>query len=249
MIKQLPFILFLLIVCTTLNAQSEEVLIRADKMPYFPGCAHLDVDSETKRQCSNLEVVNFLSSNLEYPDTAKTYAIEGAVIVSFIIDENGIVTDPYLIRDIGGGCGAEALRVINMMPKWEAGMHDNKKVKIKLNLPIQFKLKDELEIASKYKIIWGDLEKETATKNELRGNIPNDIIILNESGEEVKMNNLTFSFEKKKKYLEEGSSGAITKEMRKVVRKVRKDGVFTLTITIQDDGELIDLERQFTVVN
>jgi len=83
----------------------------------------------------------FLLNNLNYPDTARDAGIEGTVYVSFVIEKDGSVSNAKVVRDIGGGCGREALRVVNLMPKWNPGQQKGKAVRCQFILPVSFTLK------------------------------------------------------------------------------------------------------------
>lgn len=60
--------------------------------------------------------------------------------VTFVVEKDGSITNPRIIRDIGGGCGDEVLRVVNAMPKWKPGKNRGKSVRVQFNLPVSFKL-------------------------------------------------------------------------------------------------------------
>ena len=62
----------------------------------------------------------------------------GRVIVSFVINENGQVTDPEVLRRVDKDLDKEAIRIIKSMPRWTPGEHKGKKVKVRLTLPVQF---------------------------------------------------------------------------------------------------------------
>ena len=98
-------------------------------MPEFPG--------------GQEALTKYLQSQVKYPPLALEARIKGKVYVSFIVNKKGTVTDVKLLRGIGGGCDEEALRVVKAMPKWKPGRIQGKKVNIKYNLPIHFKLKEE----------------------------------------------------------------------------------------------------------
>ncbi|WP_338763232.1 energy transducer TonB [Bernardetia sp. ABR2-2B] len=85
----------------------------------------------------------YISENLNYPALAKRENIKGKVIVSFVIDKNGEITDVKAKNDIGGGCAAEAERVIRNSPKWNPAKQRGKTVKTRLTIPIIFKLEKE----------------------------------------------------------------------------------------------------------
>jgi TonB family protein len=82
----------------------------------------------------------YLSANLGYPTTARRKGIEGTVIVSFVVNTDGTVSDFELFRGIGGGCDEEALRIVKNSPKWTPGMQDGKVVRTRMGLPIKFML-------------------------------------------------------------------------------------------------------------
>ncbi|HKK43986.1 MAG TPA: M56 family metallopeptidase [Balneolaceae bacterium] len=80
-----------------------------------------------------------LQEKIQYPETARKAGIEGRVIVQFIVDEEGNVENPQIIRGIGGGCDKEALRVVKQA-KFKPGRQHGKAVKVQYSLPIVFKL-------------------------------------------------------------------------------------------------------------
>ncbi|MCQ2326506.1 MAG: energy transducer TonB [Bacteroidales bacterium] len=85
-------------------------------------------------------LMDFLSKNIKYPEAAKEQGIEGRVFVTFVVEKNGSVNNVKVVRDIGGGCGEEAARVVKMMPKWKPGKQNGKVVRTQFNLPIKFSL-------------------------------------------------------------------------------------------------------------
>lgn len=83
---------------------------------------------------------SYLSANLGYPTTARRKGIEGTVIVAFIVNTDGTVSDFELLRGIGGGCDEEAIRIVKNSPKWTPGMQDGQAVRTLMRLPINFTL-------------------------------------------------------------------------------------------------------------
>ena len=61
--------------------------------------------------------------------------------VTFVIEKDGSIANAKVLRDIGGGCGQEALRVVKSMPKWKPGRQHGNAVRVQFNLPISFNLK------------------------------------------------------------------------------------------------------------
>lgn len=82
----------------------------------------------------------FLGKNMKYPAKARRMDIQGSVFVSFVIDKNGNISDPQIIKGISAECDEEAIRVVKLMPPWKPGKQNGKPVKCRFVLPIKFKL-------------------------------------------------------------------------------------------------------------
>ena len=76
---------------------------------------------------------------VRYPEAAREAGIQGRVIVQFIVDEHGRVTDPHVMRGIGGGCDEEAVNAIRQA-RFSPGRQRGEAVSVKMSLPITFKL-------------------------------------------------------------------------------------------------------------
>ena len=81
-----------------------------------------------------------IQKKIKYPEIARKAGVEGRVIIQFIVDESGNVSEPAVVRGIGAGCDEEALRVVREA-KFKPGKQRGKSVKVKMSLPITFKLK------------------------------------------------------------------------------------------------------------
>ena len=243
----------LLLVCLTslgLFGQDDNRFTRVDaeQMPYFPGCGAYEDNSEDKRKCSNLALVTFIAQNIEYPELAKQSGLEGTVYVGFVVDKEGKVGQTEVLRDIGEGCGEAALAVLRSMPLWEPARHLGEAVAVKLNLPIQFFMKDEEpDQNASYKINWGLLTNKEVSKEDLVNNLDKKVVVRDPFGNAIPVSNLRFSFEKKRKFYEAQSTGSITKDMKKVVKKAKKGGVFVLTATLQEEGKFRDIVRVYAI--
>lgn len=82
-----------------------------------------------------------LQKNIRYPEMARKAGIEGRVIVQFIVNEQGEVENPKVIRGIGGGCDEEALRAVQNV-KFKPGRQRGKPVRVQYSLPVIFKLQN-----------------------------------------------------------------------------------------------------------
>ena len=85
-------------------------------------------------------LMKFLSENVKYPAEAQAEGIQGRVVVSFVVKKNGKLSDAQVVTSVAPSLDAEALRVVNLMPKWKPGRSGGKKVDVMYHIPITFKL-------------------------------------------------------------------------------------------------------------
>lgn len=85
----------------------------------------------------------YISTNLKYPQEAMDKGIQGTVIVAFVVERNGSISEVRTLRGIGGGCDEEAVRVVQGMPDWTPGKQGGKAVRVRFNLPIRYRLQEE----------------------------------------------------------------------------------------------------------
>ena len=126
-------ILFLFLVSTSAyqhaEAQSEVPFTNVEKMPEFPG--------------GLIEMYKYVYSNQKYPIEAKAQGITGQVLVQFVVQANGEITDAKVVRGIGYGCDEEAKRVVlsmNEKHRWIPGSHNGRAVPVTFTLPFKFHL-------------------------------------------------------------------------------------------------------------
>ncbi len=84
----------------------------------------------------------FLAQNIRYPADAREARIQGRVIVTFIVEKDGSLSDVEAIRGPGYGMNAEAVRAVSLSPKWTPGRQNNRPVRVRFTVPIQFTLPD-----------------------------------------------------------------------------------------------------------
>ena len=97
-----------------------------EEMPQFPGGAQA--------------LMEYLAQNIKYPAEAEKAGIQGRVILTFVVDKDGSVIEPKVVRSVDPLLDAEALRLISTMPKWVPGKQNGEVVRVKYTLPIQFAL-------------------------------------------------------------------------------------------------------------
>lgn len=98
----------------------------------------------------------YLEQNLQYPERAKQANIQGTVYVTFVVDKEGQLVKPEILRGIGAGADEEALRLVNEAPKWIPGSQRGKTQPVRMRIPIRFQLGQE------------DIEQSTLMHNSLQ---------------------------------------------------------------------------------
>ena len=119
--------------------QDDPVFQVVEQMPEFP---------EGMGEC-----MKWLQANIKYPKEAKEKGEQGRVILQFIVERDGSVTDVKVVRSISLALDAEAIRVASAMPKWKPGMQKGKVVKVKYTLPVMFSLEKKEPASSDNTII------------------------------------------------------------------------------------------------
>jgi protein TonB len=121
----------------------KEIFMVVEDMPRFPGCENQPT-KELKETCSEQQMISFIYNHIKFPAIAVENGIFGNVIIQFVVNTDGSIVDINVLRDIGGGCGEEAIRVVelmNSMPeKWIPGKQRGRPVRVLFTLPVRFKL-------------------------------------------------------------------------------------------------------------
>lgn len=118
---------------------NDEVLTKVDQMPMFPGCDEI-TDVAERKSCADQKMLQHIYTNIKYPELARKTGSQGTVVVRFIVDKNGNIVKPEVVRSVGFGCDTEVLRVVGTLPNWNPGIHEGEKVDVYFNLPVKFKL-------------------------------------------------------------------------------------------------------------
>jgi TonB family protein len=122
----------------------EEIFVRCEVMPRFPGCENLEGTQEEKSQCAQEKMMDYIYSNLIYPNEALKYQQEGQVVIKFIIDKEGNIRQPEVLRDPGHGLGDAAKKLVlsmnQMTEKWSSGTQRGRPVNVWYTLPIKYSL-------------------------------------------------------------------------------------------------------------
>lgn len=90
-------------------------------------------------------LLKYLGKNIKYPEIARDANTQGTIFITFVVDENGRITSPQVLRGLNGPgakeCANEAMRVVSSMPAWKPGKQNGKSVKVQYNLPVKFTMR------------------------------------------------------------------------------------------------------------
>ncbi len=127
----------------SIEQNGDPIYDKVDQMPTWKGCE----TEENALKCTYGKIINLLVNNLEYPKAAKEKNIEGKVLLEFIVSKEGQVKQLKIKKDLAGGCGQAAFQAANKMiedkVQWNAGIKNDKKVAVRMVLPVAFKLPKE----------------------------------------------------------------------------------------------------------
>ena len=118
---------------------TDKVFKVVEDNPRFPGCEEFK-DIAERKKCADEKMLDFIYTALKYPEEAKENGVEGMVVIKFIVERDGHLSNAEVVRDVGAGLGDEALRVVRGMPAWIPGKRRNNPVRVQYNLPIKFSL-------------------------------------------------------------------------------------------------------------
>ena len=102
-----------------------------EEMPEFPGGSDA--------------LMKYLATNVHYPEAAEKAGVQGRVIVTFVVDSDGSISDANILKSVDPSLDQEALRLVNSMPKWTPGKQKGKAVRVKYTIPIAFALQGKEE--------------------------------------------------------------------------------------------------------
>ncbi|MBQ0104041.1 MAG: energy transducer TonB [Prevotellaceae bacterium] len=108
------------------DSDEDEIFQVVEQMPEFPGGMEA--------------LLQYLGKNIKYPASAQENGIQGKSIIEFVVNKDGSIVDPKVIKSLDAACDKEAMRVIKAMPKWTPGKQRGKPVRVKYTVPVSFRL-------------------------------------------------------------------------------------------------------------
>jgi protein TonB len=108
------------------HEEENKVFEVVEQMPLFPG--------------GNGALMDFLHNNVKYPVVAQENGVQGRVVVAFVVEKDGSISDVHVLKSVDPSLDREATRVVKSMPRWQPGKQNGSAVRVKFNVPVSFKL-------------------------------------------------------------------------------------------------------------
>lgn len=112
---------------TVVSQKNDDVFDIVEQMPEYPGGMQA--------------LMEFLKENIKYPEDAQKQKVEGRVLVKFVVETDGSITNLEVVKHAFPSLDAEAVRVLSAMPKWTPGKQKGQVVRVKFVVPINFNLR------------------------------------------------------------------------------------------------------------
>lgn len=107
------------------SADNNEIFVAVEQQASFPG--------------GQAEMMKFLANNIRYPEAAQANNVQGRVVVKFIVERDGSISDVEVVRSVDADLDREAIRVVKKMPRWEPGKNNGVAVRTWFTIPLTFR--------------------------------------------------------------------------------------------------------------
>lgn len=108
------------------HVEETKVFTVVEQMPMFPG--------------GDAALMSYLANNIHYPTVAAENGVQGRVVVGFVVERDGSITDVSVLRGVDPSLDREAMRVVKSMPRWTPGKQNGSAVRVKYQVPVAFRL-------------------------------------------------------------------------------------------------------------
>lgn len=128
------------------EAVKEQVVVKEEPKPEVknePEKIFVAVEQPAEFKGGQAALMKWLSNNIRYPEAAQQNGVQGRVIVRFVVEKDGSIGSPTIVKGVDKDLDQEALRVVRKMPKWQAGKNNGQPVRSYFNLPVTFRLQNQ----------------------------------------------------------------------------------------------------------
>jgi TonB family protein len=200
------------------EVEQGEVFLAVEEQPMFPGGMEA--------------MMKFLQANVKYPEQAQSNGVQGRVIVQFVVNKDGSISNDTIVRSVDPLLDAEALRVVRSMPNWTPGKQRGKEVRVRFTLPVTFRLDggDESKSAEVKQVVKAPTQGE-----EIFNVVEEQPIYL--GGHEALMKYIQQNIKYPKEAQEQGKQGRVIVQF-----VVEKDGSITDSKIVRSADPQLDAE-------
>lgn len=128
------------------QAVKEQVVVVEEHKPEpkpEPEKIFVAVEQPAEFKGGQAALMKWLSNNIRYPEAAQQNNVQGRVIVKFVVEKDGSIGNPTIVKGVDRDLDQEALRVVRKMPKWQPGKNNGQPVRSYFNLPVTFRLQNQ----------------------------------------------------------------------------------------------------------
>lgn len=156
-----------------------------------------------------------------------------------------------MVRDIGGSCGDEVLRIVDIMPEWTPALQDGKPVAFRYTLPLRFNLKEFDERFAKrlFRVSWGAAYADAIPRNQFRVLDKQIPVVRDMYGEVYQIESISVTMKSwlgKKTVIGQGAE--LTKRMKRMIRRAKARTSFTIVAAVEDGTGRIQVARTFHIL-
>ena len=108
------------------HEEETKIFTVVEQMPMYPG--------------GDAALMGYLRDNIKYPTVAAENGVQGRVVVGFVVERDGSITDVNILRGVDPSLDREAMRVVKSMPRWNPGKQNGSAVRVKYQVPVSFRL-------------------------------------------------------------------------------------------------------------
>ncbi|MEM9887948.1 MAG: TonB family protein [Bacteroidota bacterium] len=216
---------------------NQKIFKVVEEMPRFPSdeCEAMTTN-EARNECAQTAFLKYLYTNLKYPAAARQASIQGVNVIQFIIEKDGRLSNFKILRDIGGGCGEEALRVMKKMNsddiRWIPGVQNGEKVAVEYTVPVKYMLQGGTQDTDEQNLEIRDDSEEVFKVVEQMPRFPSEEC-------EALENDLD-----KKSCSDKALMNYIVQYIKypEAAREAKKEGMCVVQFTVEKDGSLSDID-------
>ena len=122
------------------NPPAADSIVGPQIFPYVGEELQFEIMEDPEFPGGTEGLLEYMRKNIQYPADAREQNIVGRVLVTFIINKDGSIQEPEVVKSVHPSLDAEAVRIISSMPNWKPGIHRGKPVRTKYTLPVNFRL-------------------------------------------------------------------------------------------------------------